>query len=235
MAKKANKENNDLELLESPEALAEQLSKGEEFLKSNSNLLTYIVVGLLLVIGGGFWFFKINLPEKEQLAQTEMFQAQFYFEADSLNKALNGDGVNEGFLYIIDEYSMTDAANISNFYAGVCYMKKGEFETALEYLKAFSSSDLLIQARAYSLIGDANMELNNVGDAISAYKKASNYKPNKYFTPMYIMKLALAFETNKDYKGAVEAYNKLLEEFPEAEEANDAKKYKALAEGLASK
>ena len=106
MAKKANKENNDLELLESPEALAEQLSKGEEFLKSNSNLLTYIVVGLLLVIGGGFWFFKINLPEKEQLAQTEMFQAQFYFEADSLNKALNGDGVNEGFLYIIENLSL---------------------------------------------------------------------------------------------------------------------------------
>jgi hypothetical protein len=43
-----------------------------------------------------------------------MFQAVYYFEADSLDKALNGDGNNLGFLEIIDEYSVTDAANLAN-------------------------------------------------------------------------------------------------------------------------
>ena len=47
-----------------------------------------------------------------------MFQAVYYFEKDSLVQALNGDGNNYGFLEIIDEYSLSDAANLSKFYAG---------------------------------------------------------------------------------------------------------------------
>ena len=39
-------------------------------------------------------------------------------------------------------------------YAGVSYLKQGKFELARLYLEDFSSSDLLIQARAYSLVGD---------------------------------------------------------------------------------
>ena len=42
-----------------------------------------------------------------------MFQAVYYFEADSLDRGLNGDGNNLGFLDIIDEYGITDAANLS--------------------------------------------------------------------------------------------------------------------------
>ena len=36
----------------------------------------------------------------------------------------------------------------------LAYLKQGKFELARLYLEDFSSSDLLIQARAYSLVGD---------------------------------------------------------------------------------
>jgi hypothetical protein len=49
----------------------------------------------------------------------------------------------------------------------------------------------LVQARAYSLIGDAYAEKKSFGDAIDYYKKASEYKSNKFFTPSYLMKLVL--------------------------------------------
>ena len=46
---KKTKQENDLELLESSEALAEQISKGEEFLRENSNMITYVLAGIAIV------------------------------------------------------------------------------------------------------------------------------------------------------------------------------------------
>jgi len=43
-------------------------------------------------------------------------------------------------------------------------LKQGKFEDAIEYLKKFNAGDLLIQARAYSLIGDAYLELKDNED-----------------------------------------------------------------------
>jgi TolA-binding protein len=92
---------------------------------------------------------------------------------------------------------------------------------------------MLVQARAYALIGDANLELKNYEEAITYYKKASDYKPNEYFTPRYLMKLGLAYELNNDYKSAAEAYGKIADQYSGAQEYNDARKSKARAEELA--
>src|SRR5690606_18599485 len=169
-----------------------------------------------------------------QSAQANMFQAQYYFEADSLNLALEGDGNNYGFLEIIDEYPMTDAANLAHYYAGVCYLKLGEYEDAIKHLKKFSSKDLLIRPRAYSLIGDAYMELEDYQSAAKYYKKAVKYKPNEYFTPTYMMKLALANEKLGKIASAVEAYEKLVGEYPNSDRTADAKKELARLNALAS-
>ena len=72
-----------------------------------------------------------------------MFQAIYYFEADSLDLALNGDGNKLGFKDISEEYAITQAGNLANFYAGAAYLKQGKFKLALIYLNDFSSDDLL--------------------------------------------------------------------------------------------
>lgn len=229
MAKKD--QNEEQSVLESPEALAEQISKSEEFIEKNKNVLTYIILGIAVVIGG-FFYWKSQMAEKETEAQTEMYKAQFYFDADSLTKALTGDGNNLGFMDIIEEYDGTKAANLSKFYVGVIYMQQGKFDDAITYLNEFSSSDLLIQARAYALIGDAYVETKDMANAISYYQKAADYKENEYFTPMYLMKLAQAQEANSDFAGAVTSYNKIVKNYPKAQELNDAKKRLARAEQM---
>ena len=70
-----------------------------------------------------------------------------------------------GSLNIIDDYGITDAANLANYYAGVCYLKQGNLSSSRLYLEDFSSNDLLVQARAYSLIGDTYMEEQKYEDA----------------------------------------------------------------------
>ena len=161
-----------------------------------------------------------------------MFQAVYYFEKDSLVQALNGDGNNYGFLEIIDEYSLSDAANLSRFYAGASYLKLGNYQNAIKYLNDFSSSDFLIQARAYSLIGDAYIELEDYDNAISFFKKASSENPNEFFTPSYLLKLALAYEKVGNLKSALNSYDEIIEDYKDSPEFQTSVKNKSRIEGL---
>jgi tetratricopeptide (TPR) repeat protein len=221
----AKKEENK-SVLENQEVLQEKVIGFEHWIESNSKLVFGVIGAIILAIAGYFGF-QFYTNSQNEVAQKDMFQAVRYFEADSLNLALNGDGNNLGLIDIIEEYGMTDAANLANYYAGVCYLKQGKFETAILYLEDFSSNDLLVQPRAYSLLGDANMELQKYDEAASYYAKASGYKPNKFFTPAYLMKEALAYEKLNQNDKAIEAYDKIINEFFESAEYQNARKYKA--------
>jgi tetratricopeptide (TPR) repeat protein len=224
-------------LMEKPDTMTADISNDSEIvqkLQRNKNILIGVVAALVLLVGAWFGYSYYKQTKNEE-AQAYMFPAVYHFEADSLNKALKGDGINDGLVTIADEYSMTDAGNLAQFYAGVAYLKQGKFDEAINYLKDFKSSDLLVQARAQSLIGDAYMEKGQAGEAITYYEKAADYKPNAFFSPQYLMKLALAQETSNNNSAAIQTYDKIINEYPNSSEITNAKKYKAKLQGLASK
>lgn len=217
------------ELLENAEVIQEKLEGIEHWAERNPKTIIGIAAIVIIVVGG-FFGWKYYIGSQEGQAQKEMFQAVRYFEADSLNLALNGDGNNLGFLNIINDYGMTDAGNLANFYTGSIYLKQGKFPLAIVYLKDFSANDLLVQARAYSLVGDAYMEQKDFDNAADWYNKASEYKPNKQFTPTYLLKAALAYEKLNKNDKAIEAYQKIINNYFESSEVQYAKKYKARLE-----
>lgn len=229
--KKKDKNSQGNDLMENPEALAQQFSKTEEFVEKNKSAV--MVLGGIVAIGILAYFFgTYYVSEQNGNAQRDMFQAVYYFEADSLGKALNGDGNNYGFLEIIDEYSMTSSANIANFYAGASYLKLGDNENGLRYLKEFSSSDYLVQSRAYSLMGDASMDLQDFTGAASYYESAADYNSNKQFSPTYLMKAAVANEKASNFEGAITNYQSIIDNYYNGVDYNDAKKHKARLEGM---
>lgn len=197
-----------------------------------------VIIGVAGVIAAaGLWAgYKYMQNEDNEEAGTAAYVSSLYWEADSLDKAIKGDGKNMGLEAVVEEYGSTDAGNIAKFQLGAAYLKKGKYQEAIDQLKDFDGNgDFLIQARAYCLIGDAYMEMNAVEDAISYYEKASNEKPNEQFTPRYLLKLGIAYEDAKDYEKAAGAYDKILKEYPASPEAFDAKKYKSRADQLAAK
>lgn len=226
MAKKVEHKH---ELVENPQALAEKLRGAENWMERNPKTTLGIAAVVILLVEGyfGFQYYKDN---QEGEAQREMFQAVYYFEADSLDLALNGDGNHLGFLAIIEDYGITDAATLANYYAGASFLKQGRFEVARLYLEDFKAGDLLVQAHAYSLIGDTYMEEGNFDQAATFYRKAANYEPNKYFTPGYLMKAALAFEKNNQAQKAIEAYDKIISDYYDSPEFQEARKFKAKLE-----
>ena len=222
------KENSGLELLENPDALAEQINKSEEFISKNKGVLGGVIVAIAAIIAG-IIYLNGSASEGDQEAQKELYPIQYYYSVDSLDAILEGRGEVASALDVAEDYSGTKAANLANFYAGVTFLKKGQFDDAIKYLSEFSSDDFIVQGRAYSLIGDAYLEKEELSQAIDSYKKAANYKPNAQFTPRYLMKLALAQELNGQVAEAVKTYEGLLKDFPKATEASDAKKFKAKA------
>lgn len=226
--------NKERSVLEDSDIVAEKLESAEHFLMENQKWVI-IVVGVVLLAIAGFFVFNYYKDTQAELAQSEMFRTTYFFEADSLDKALKGDGNTLGFPEIADEYGITKQGNLANFYAGASFLKKGKFEEAIDHLKDFSSSDILVQARAYSLTGDAYMELKNYDEAAEYYNKAAEYKPNKFFSPQYLMKAALAYEKKGDNDAALKAYNKIIEDYFDSSEFAEAKKNKSRLEVILSK
>jgi tetratricopeptide (TPR) repeat protein len=222
------------ELLENPEVLKEQLSRSEEFLRKNRNLV-FGLGGFIAAVIAGILIYQYIITNRNQTAQEEMFQAVFYFENGEFDNALFGDGNYLGFQDIMDNFGGTKAANLAKFYAGVIRLEKGEFEIALSLLKSFSSDDYLISARKEVLIGDAHMELGNFADAARAYDAGANTNSNKFFSPQYLMKAAWAYERAGDNTKALDRYNQIIERFPESPELISARKFKARLEGLAAR
>ena len=79
-------------------------------------------------------------------------------------------------------------------------------------------------------MGDAYMEQKDYENAAKYYNKASNYKSNKEFTPMYLMKAALAYEKLNQNQKAIDAYQVIIDKYWESAELQSARKFKAKLE-----
>lgn len=215
-------------------AVEEKLSQAEHFIANNRRLLSGVSLGVVLIIVG-LTFYNNWLEEQNITAQEELAPAIFFFEKGQVDAALTGDGnTTGGFLSIIDDYGNTKAANLAHFYAGIIYLTTSSDTTgnnlvdAIEHLKAFDSDDLFLQARAYALLGDAYSAQNDYQSAIDYYQQAIDYKPNRMFTPIYLLKLALAQEQNQELEKAKKTYLTIIDNYPNLPQTLKAKKYLAL-------
>lgn len=207
------------------ESVEMALGRTEHYIEENKKSLLIIVAVIFLVVGGYLLYKKAILMPKEIEAQTQIFRAELYFEKDSFLLALEGDGDALGLVDIIDEYSITNTANLAHFYAGISYLRIGEFESAIEHLKKFDSNDKLISVVALGAIGDAYVELDDYSKAVSFFEKASNKNKNDFTSAIYLKKAGLAYEALENYKKALDAYERIEIEFPNSDEAADIAKY----------
>lgn len=227
---------NQTESVDSVKSSGKQLDLGglEFFYEKNKKAITY-GGGALLAIVALFSIYKFYwLPGQEKEAANEAFFAQTYFEKDSFNIALNGninvqtaEGAKTmmGFKDLAENFSSTKAGNLSNYYAGICLLRTGNFQEAIDYLEQFDGTDEVVGPVAIGAIGDANMELNKVDEAIKFYLKAADKSNNDFTTPMFLKKVGFAYEQKANYTEALAIYERLKTEFGKSTEARDIEKY----------
>ena len=207
------------------QTIGQTVSKFEAFLEKNNKII--LAVACVIVVGVvGFMLYNnfIRKPKIKEAAEI-MYKAEEYFAIDSFKLALQGDGVFPGFEEIIDEYGSTPSGKLANYYAGVCYMRLGEFETAIDYLKEYSSNDAMAGPMAVCLIGDANFELGNKAEAVSYYLKAAKKANNDMLSPLFLLKAGETCELMEDFTRALSIYERIDKEYFGSEQQRNIERY----------
>jgi tetratricopeptide (TPR) repeat protein len=219
MVKKKSNQDDNLQELESA------LTKTEQFIEDNQMKITYAVGVIVVLVAAFLAINRFYLQPKEEEALSQMFMAENYFEKDSFNLAINGDGNYLGFLDIIDDYGVTKSANRAKYYTGISYLRMGQYEDAIDYLKKFKTSDLLLAPVKAGAIGDAMLELGNNDGALKQYKKAYSETDNELTTPVYKMKAARLLESMDKLEEALKLYEEIKKDYPESAEGTTVDRY----------
>ena len=191
------------------------------FLEENSKSLLFIAGAVVVLIAIFFWYQNVYLKGRAEEASAKMYKAEQYVGVDSLaNKAINGDSGYPGFEKIAEEYNNTKSANLANLYLGGIYLRKGEYKKATEALGKYAETGSPVaDPLALGLLGDAYSELKDYKQAITYYKKAADKSSNKFTSPLFLKKLGLVYENQKDFASAEEAYTKIKTQYPSSQEA----------------
>ncbi|WP_163706956.1 tetratricopeptide repeat protein [Mangrovibacterium lignilyticum] len=221
--------NKDLNKEDNLSEVESALTKSEQFVEDNQKILSIVIGAAVVIVAAYLGFTKLYIQPKEKAAQEEMFFAEQYFEKDSFNLAINGDGTNPGFLDIIDDYGVTPAGKLANYYVGISYLHMGQYEDALTYLNDFSTDDLVLAPVLEGAKGDCYAELEQPKKAISAYKAAASTK-NEFTTPVYLLKAGQMMETQGEFDDALEVYTEIKKDYPTSTEARTIDKYIARVE-----
>ena len=198
----------------------------QDFIDNNQNLLFYILLGAILLIGAYFAYKHLYLVPKQEEAVEQMYKAQQQFDKDSFRLALTDPGAGyPGFLDIISDYSGTEAANTANYYAGISYLHLGQYDAAIEYLEDFDATGDILPITKYGALGDAYAEKGDLEQALSYYQKAVDAGDNEILTAYYLKKVALLQEKNGNKEAAHTAYVTIRDKYPASPEAGNIEKY----------
>jgi len=220
MAKKQD-ENLDKNL----ESIESSLTRTEQFIEKNQKVLIMVVVGVLAIVGIIVAYQRWYAEPKEIEAKEKIYVAEDYFQRDSFNLALNGDGNYPGFLEIIDDYSSTNAGNLARYYAGVSYYRLDKYDEAIKLLNEFKTDDKIIGPVAKGCIGDAYSQKKEFDKAVQHYLEAANMSDNNFTAPVYLMKAGRVYESQNNWKSALEVYERVKKEFKTSMEARTIDKY----------
>jgi len=189
---------------------------------------SYVLLAIVVIVAGFIAYHNLVSEPNEKKATEAMFRAEQYYRLDSARLALNGDNINAGFLKIIARYGGTKAANLASFYAGSCYLKMGDYNNAVKYLKDFSTSVQQLQERDYGLLGDAYSELNRKEEAAEQYKKAGTYfEKDELFSPEYLFRSGYLYESIGKNSDAIAMYRMIKDKYPTSQRGVDIDKYLA--------
>lgn len=153
----------------------EMVSKSEAIFKKYKKQIFGCLIAVLVVICGVMLYKQMIVKPRVEKANNAIAKAQNFFNEQQWEKALKGDSTGvQGFIAIAEEYSSTDAGNLANLYAGLCYAKLDKWQEAVNYLNQFETSDdVMVSPLSMMAAGDAYANVNNLDQAVSSFRKAA--------------------------------------------------------------
>ena len=195
--------------------------KIQKWYEGNQKMINYVSTAVLILVVVIVLLFTFWFPHRQKKAEASIFKAEQYFAQDSLKLALEGDGIYEGLLDILSTYPCTETGNRAKYETGICYLRLGDYDNAIKYLKKFKGKDKLVSVNALGAIADAYVEKADWNKAYNYYMKACKKNPNELLTPTYLYRAGLVCEKMNNWANAVKCYTTLQHDYPASYEAYD--------------
>lgn len=214
----------------------ETLNNSEAFFIKYKKAILAVVAALVIVIAGAILYNNYVAVPQEQEASTVLAKGQEYMNAEQYDKALKGDGAGfPGFVKIASDYSGTDAGNLANLYAGLCYARQQtpDWKSALKYVESFNTSDdQLISPASQMALGDIYANNDQLDKAVESFKKAAKMADDKAednintsVSPLALKKAGVILESQGKKAEALEVYKEIKAKYVNSSVYQEIDKY----------
>ena len=197
------------------QVVEETLSAQEAFFAKYKKAIGSGVIAVVVIIAGIIVYNTYVAAPRADKASTILAKGQQLFGEEQYEKALNGDKANfPGLLSITNEYGSTEAGNLANLYAGLCYANLGKWNEAAQYLEKFDScDDLMISPAAQGALGNAYAHLNQLDKAVDNLKKAAEKADNNSLSPIFLIQAGEILESQGKAEEALKLYEQVKEKY----------------------
>lgn len=184
------------------------------FLKYRKAIIAGVIALIVIIAGIVVYNTKVKGP-REDNANTAIAKGQDYFAAEQFDKALNGDGAGyPGFVSVAADYSGTDAGNLANLYAGLCYAHLDKWTEAAAYIEKYDGQgDQMISPAAIGALGNAYAHLKQLDKAVDLLKKAAKTADNNTLSPLYLIQAGEILEKQGKKDEALKLYQEIKEKY----------------------
>lgn len=159
------------------------------WLELHSRQLMFGSIGLL-VVAGGFWFYKQSNMRQSESAATALTEAQSAVAAGNLPLA------QSDLEKLIQRYGSTDAGTQAHVLLAQVHFDKGEFQQGIAELKpVVDSKEAYTAAAAINLTGAGQEQSGKFAEAAASYRKAAEKAPYKVDHDVYMASAARALTT----------------------------------------
>lgn len=204
----------------------ETIAASAGFVEKHLKLICYSVGGIMAVIIIALLLNQYYFAPRSAEAADKIATAEQLFMTGDYEKALNGDGTNDGFLAIIDNYGSTATGNLASLYAGLCYAHLDSAEAAVKYLEDFDPcDDSMISNAAIGALGNCYAKLGKNDKAASTLLKAAKRADNNTLSPIFYMQAGQIYESLGNNSKALDCYETLKSKYPQSSQASDIDKY----------
>jgi predicted negative regulator of RcsB-dependent stress response len=159
------------------------------WLELYSRQLMYGSIGLL-VVAGGFWFYRQSTMRQAESASTALAEAQAALAAGNLPLA------QSDLEKLIQRYGGTDAGAQAHVLLAQVHFDKGEFQQGITELKPVAEAkDAYTSATAMNLMAAGLEQSGKFADAAAEYEKAAAKAPFKVDHDVFMASAARVLTT----------------------------------------
>ena len=216
----------------------EMVSKSEAIFKKYKKQIFGCLIAVLVVICGVMLYKQMIVKPRVEKANNAIAKAQNLFNEQQWEKALKGDSTGvQGFIAIAEEYSSTDAGNLANLYAGLCYAKLEKWQESVNYLEKFETSDdVMISPLSMMAAGDAYANVNNLDQAVASFRKAAEMADkaaaggiNNSVSPNALLKAGIILLKQNKKEEALAVFQEIKDKYMQSPVRGEIDKYIQLA------